>query len=328
MGHPLPLWTQVLRYIVCLLLSFWFLAGALVITNGRMPDPKDMPPLPDILFELLPKVQEVEMLTDVIIFILVASTVFTLWKLYLLERKERGDKPLYLSLYFNGLSCIVNRVLFTVMDTGRRPFPLTGSCAIGLIRFLVTYTIVVLFRAVVIVSTSYPATDNQCQHPVPIEHPLINMVLTVVTLGSGAIHCGDLMYSGHTIILCLAACMLWDYGIYLHRFALRVFPPLLVLLSFYCIIASRSHYTDDILVSAYITIATFLLVPHSQEGAPKLIQYIILYWPCLGENDDSAELILDEVMSVVVVPMAEEEAREGDGDERLPVGMSEGHSSK
>lgn len=322
MSHSLPLWTQVLRLIPCLLLAFWCLAGALVITNGRMPDPKEVRPLPDILFELLPRVREVEFVTDLVIFILIASTVFTLWKLFLLERNERAKEPLKLSLHFQNLTSIVNKFLFTVIDSGKRPFPLQDCWIIGLIRFIACYTTVTLFRAVVIVCTSYPATDNQCQEPVPIVNPLLNMVLTVLTLGSGAIHCGDLMYSGHTIILCLTACMLWDYGVYLHCFAFRVVPPLLVLLSFCCIIASRSHYTDDILVSAYITMTTFFLIRHAKEGAPELIQCCIRFWPCLGRSQSSPEPNSDEVAIMVVVPMDDEGVLEREIDELLPLESS------
>lgn len=318
MRFPVPLRSQILRFIPCLFLSLWCLAGALVITNGRMPDPQEVRPLPDVLFELLPKVREVEFVTDVVIFCLIVCTVFTMLKVYLLERKEKGHAPITISLHFQWLTNFVNRFFLSVIDSGKRPFPLSDCCAIGLIRFLVSYTLVTLFRAIVIVFTSYPATDNHCQRPEPIENPLLNMVLTLVTLGGGAIHCGDLMYSGHTIILCLTTCMLWVYGRYLHSFALRLIPPLLVLLSFYCIIASRSHYTDDILVSAYITIATFLVISHSKEGAPECIQFFIRYWPCLGQSQVTAELSNEEPVTVVVVPSIEEGQRTEESEENLP----------
>lgn len=285
----LPLRTQVMRFIPVLLVSFLFLAGALVITNGRMPNPKEVRPLPDILFELFPKVGAVEAVTDVIIFVLNVLTVFVMLKVYLIERASNGLPNVHVPLKFEWLTENVNKLLFTVLDSGLRPHDLKNCCTIGLVRFLITYTIVTFFRAFVIVMTSYPATDNHCQSPQHIDHPLLNMVLTLVTLGSGAIHCGDLMYSGHTIILALDCSMLWAYSPYVHRFAFRIAAPLLVLLSFYCIVASRSHYTDDILVSAYVTIATFMIVSHSPDGAPWQFQLLIRYWPsgCLGQNEEA-----------------------------------------
>lgn len=304
---PLPLWTQVKRFIPCLFCSLFFLAGALVITNGRMPDPQVVHPLPDVLFELFPKVAEVELVTDVIIFLLNLSAVLVMIKVYVLELVEL-DLPIpHIPLYFESLTNMVNSILFTPIDSGKRPYKLQNCCAIGLIRFLVTYILTTFFRSFVIVMTSYPATDNHCQHPQHIDHPLVNMVLTIVTMGSGAIHCGDLMYSGHTIILCLSCSILWEYGTYVHRFAFRVIPPSLVLFSFYCIVASRSHYTDDILVSAYVTIATFLVIRHSNSGAPWQMQLLIRYWPCLGDNVEShADQTNTHATTTVVVVETEE----------------------
>eukprot|EP00796_Vickermania_ingenoplastis_P006175 gene6175-4453_t len=297
---PLPLQTQVYRFIPVLLCSLWILAGALVITNGRMPDPQEVHPLPDLLFELFPKVAAVEVVTDVIIFLLNVGAIMTMLKICLLARSERGLEKVQVSLYFDWLTNAVNTIIFGVVDSGKRPYKLQGCCSAGLIRFLASYTVVTFFRAIVIVMTSYPATDNHCQHPRAITHPLLNMVLTLVTMGSGAIHCGDLMYSGHTIILCLSCSMLWEYGVYVHRYLFRVIPPLMVIFSFYCIVASRSHYTDDILVSAYITLSTFMVIRHSDDGAPWQLQLLIRYWPCLGSNvrEESAQ----DVAVVVVSP--------------------------
>lgn len=297
-NDPLPLKTQIYRFIIVLLCSLWILAGALVITNGRMPSPQAVHPLPDLLFELFPKVAAVEVVTDVIIFVLNVSAVLVIIKVYVLELKERGREMPHLPLKFECLTTNVNAFLFGIVDSGERPYPLRNCSACALIRFLVTYAIVTFFRGIVIVMTSYPATDNHCQNPRPIENPLLNMFLTIVTMGSGAIHCGDLMYSGHTIILCLSCAILWEYGVYVHRYAIRICAPLLVLFSFYCIIASRSHYTDDILVSAYITISTFMVIRHSLDGAPWQLQLLIRFWPCLGSNHRE-----EETSNVAVVVM-------------------------
>lgn len=305
---PLPLWTQVKRFIPCLFCSLFFLAGALVITNGRMPDPQVVRPLPDVLFELFPKVAEVELVTDVIIFLLNLSAVLVMIKVYVLELVELELPLPRIPLYFESVTNVVNKTLFTPIDSGKRPYKLQNCCAIGLIRFLVTYILTTFFRAFVIVMTSYPATDNHCQHPQHIDHPFINMILTIVTMGSGAIHCGDLMYSGHTIILCLSCSMLWEYGTYVHRYAFRVVAPSFVLFSFYCIVASRSHYTDDILVSAYVTVATFLVVRHVDSGAPWQMQLLIRYWPCLGSNvDDSPHAAPTAVSATNIVVVTTEE---------------------
>ncbi|RNF11092.1 phosphatidylcholine:ceramide cholinephosphotransferase 2 [Trypanosoma conorhini] len=296
---PLPLKTQAIRFIPVLLFSIFILACALLVTNERMPDPKIVRPLPDILFELFPKVGWLENMTDVGIGLLNALSILVLFKLYLLHRQSERRNEIQLPFQIP----FVSRFLFGVWegkhDTGieKRDVHL-----IAWIRFVTTYFTVLLFRSLVIVMTSYPATDNHCQNPVKIENPVKNVILTVVTLGSGAIHCGDLMFSGHTVNITLSVMLQWVYGPMLHM----IFRPLsvvLVLLSFYFIIASRSHYTDDILVSFYVTAVTFVAMRHSPDGAPWQLQLLIGWWPCCGSSasteagDGNAVVVAVEVLS-------------------------------
>jgi shingomyelin synthase len=282
--RPLPLWTQLLRFIPFLLLTVLILGAAIVVTNARMPDPKEVRPLPDFMLEWIPLCRALESVTDIIIFLLNATTVVVAFKVFLLERHVHG-LPL-----FTFLECIpkvgrfLNRVVFGVIDSGRRPHPLRGVYKIMAIRFLTSYAVVMFFRAFVITATSYPATDNHCQHPQVIEHPVLNVILTLVTLGSGAIHCGDLMFSGHTMILCVSFMLVWEYSPYLHPWALRVWAGVLLPFSFYCILASRSHYTDDILVAAYCMIATYKIIDHRETGAPWQLQLFIRWLPWPGSN--------------------------------------------
>ncbi|KEG08891.1 putative phosphatidylcholine:ceramide cholinephosphotransferase 2 [Trypanosoma grayi] len=283
--RPLPLKTQVFRFIPVLLISTFILAAALLVTNARMPDPKLVRPLPDIGFELFAKIEWLETVTDVCIAILNVISVLLVLKLYLLHRQNEGEAELVMPFNIP----FVSRFLFGVWDggyicdIGKRDVHL-----IACIRFLASYSVMLLFRSLVITMTSYPATDNKCQEPVEITDPLKNIFLTVVTLGSGSIHCGDLMFSGHTIIITLNLMLHWTYGPLLHWF-FRPVSIVLVTFSFYCIIASRSHYTDDILVAFYSTAATFLVMRHSPDGAPWQLQLIIRWWPCCGPNSQPTE---------------------------------------
>lgn len=283
---PLPLSTQVYRFVVVLLSTVVVLGAAIVITNERMPDPAEVRPLPDILLELIPKVAVVESGTDIIIFFLNATATIVAWKVYLLERHKDGKPPFDFFVKIPGIGNFLNRVVFGIIDSGYRPYPLKSTHKIMMIRFLTSYAVVMLFRSSVIVMTSYPATDNHCQSPQKIEHPVLNVFLTLVTLGSGAIHCGDLMFSGHTMILSVTFMLTWDYSPFLHRWALRVWCCILLPLSYYCILASRSHYTDDILVAMYVMIATYKLLDHDIRGAPWQLQLLIRWWPCLGRNTE------------------------------------------
>ncbi|KAH9601395.1 Sphingomyelin synthase-like domain [Trypanosoma melophagium] len=300
--RPLPLTTQVLRLIPVFLLCVILLAVALIITNGRMPDPKIVRPLPDIGFEIFPKVAWLEKITDVCIGALNALSVVILFKLYLLHRQDVGEEEIRLPFQVPFLS----RFVFGVWDGGIvGGIPHRDVHLIALVRFLTTYSIMLIFRAQVIVMTSYPATDNQCQNPVPITNPFKNVVLTVVTLGSGSIHCGDLMFSGHTIIITLNLMVQWTYGPMIHW----IFRPVsitIVPFSLYCIIASRSHYTDDILVAFYATITTFLAVPHTPKGVPWQMNVLIGWWPCCGANSLPEEADNQTIVIVTEERTAEE----------------------
>ncbi|KAF8284075.1 sphingomyelin/ceramide phosphorylethanolamine synthase, bifunctional [Trypanosoma cruzi] len=281
----LPLKTQAIRFVLLLLLSVLILAVALLVTNARMPDPKVVRPLPDIGFEVFPKVGWLEYVTDVCIFILNVLSLLVVFKLYLLHRQNEGLDEL------QPFSCcpLIGKIIFGVWDSGRQSgIEKRDAHLIAWIRYFTTYFIVLLFRAIVIVMTSYPATDNHCQNPVKITNPVKNVIMTLVTLGSGSIHCGDLMFSGHTVPITLSLLVQWIYGSMLH-WVFRPASVLLVLLSFYSIIASRSHYTDDILVSFYITVTTFLVLRHSPEGAPWQLQLLIGWWPCCVSNEETED---------------------------------------
>ncbi|KAG5466548.1 hypothetical protein LSCM4_01700 [Leishmania orientalis] len=303
--QPLPLETQMMRFVPLLLLAALFLGMAIVVTNGRMPDPKKVRPLPDVLLELIPKAAFLENGSNVIIFLLNATVVTVGFKVFLLERSVRGLPSFTLLEGIPKIGYFLNRIVFGVLDSGRRPFPLKDVFQIMVIRFLTSYAVVIMFRALVIMATSYPATDNHCQNPQVIEHPVLNVILTLVTMGSGAIHCGDLMFSGHTMILSLSFIMAWDYSPFLHPWALRVWASVLLPASFYCILASRSHYTDDILVAMYVMIATYKLIDHAETGAPWQLQLLIRWLPWPGRNTIKEDWPTDEIV-VVVHSLAED----------------------
>ncbi|GET93019.1 hypothetical protein, conserved [Leishmania tarentolae] len=300
--RPLPLATQVLRFVLLLLLSVVFLGVALIVANARMPDPKVVRPLPDLLLEWIPKVTFVECGANVIIFLLSATTVVVGFKVFLLERHVNGLPRFTFLVRIPKIGSFLNRIAFGIVDSGLRPFPLKTVFPIMAIRFLTSYAAVMVLRAFVIMATSYPATDNHCQNPKVIEYPVLNVILTLVTLGSGAIHCGDLMFSGHTMILSLAFILAWDYSPFLHPWAVRVWVSVLLPISYYCILASRSHYTDDIIVAMYVMIATYKLVEHSETGAPWQMQLLIRWMPWPGRNTMEEKSAEAEVVVVAERP--------------------------
>ncbi|CCW64397.1 unnamed protein product [Phytomonas sp. EM1] len=285
-NQAIPLFTQVLRFAIVFVISAVVVSVALLFTNERMPNPKVVRPLPDLLFDILPKVAWLEPVVDILIFILNLTAVYVILKIYVLACREKSYEKIKLFSNIKFVGSAVNNFLFSVVDSGRRPYPLEGIHLIALIRFLTVYAIMLLYRSVVLVLTAYPATDNQCQNPQTIENPLLNIVLTLLTFGSASIHCGDLMFSGHTIIICLAWIIIWDYSVYVHRFIFRLYSTVVMFVAFYGIIASRSHYTNDIVVAAYSTVTTFMLISHQPHGAPWQLQMLIRWWPFPGSNTE------------------------------------------
>lgn len=279
-GKPLSLQTQSQRYPVVLLFCVFILAIALNITTDRMPDPAQERPLPDMGQELIPKMTSLEHITDLFLGLLNGALLLLVWKLYLLHRRAKQLPELYPQLRFPVLSWITHDVWCGFEDLDRLPYDPVDCFHMAWIRFWVTYSILSLFRAPVIMLTSMPATDNHCQQPPKILHPLENIILTIVTLGSGSIHCGDLMFSGHSLSATLAFITLFTYGPMVW-WILRPLGATFMSLTWITILASRSHYTDDIVVAIYLTVATYWLIPHNPKlGAPLSLQTVIRWWPC------------------------------------------------
>nr|CCD17562.1 unnamed protein product [Trypanosoma congolense IL3000] len=306
-----------MRFLLVLLISTFIIAVALVVSHERMPDPKVTKPLPDLGFELLTFVPRMYELADLSIGCLNVLSVFTSLKLYLLHRQAMGLGEVEPSFKIP----VLNRLLFSVwMCKEHCSLELRNVHLIAWIRFVTSYSLLLLFRSVVIVATSLPTTGfGECQDPPKITNPLKNIILTVITAGGGSIHCGDLMFSGHTVILTLHLMFQWVYGSMVH-WVFRPVSLVVVIFSFYCIIASRFHYTDDVLVALYLTVATFIAIGHSPDGAPWQLQLFIRWWPCCGSN--VSDVVEDS--TPVVVAIMSDDRKEVDHEP----GVEEGYAAK
>ncbi|KAG8341099.1 putative phosphatidylcholine:ceramide cholinephosphotransferase 2 [Trypanosoma vivax] len=277
---PLPLQTQCIRFTIVFLVVSFILAAALYVTHIRMPDPSKTAPLPDLGFEWTPEIPWTYLLTNASISILGVVTALVFTKMYFVHCRETGQLETQLSHPMR----FVRRLCFSTWDDGQPwEFGKRNVHQIAWIRFVTTYMLLLSFRSVVIIMTSFPAPDMGCQKPPVIVHPLWNMILTVVTMGAGSIHCGDLMYSGHSIILSLHVLIHCIYGKMFFKW-LPLFTITIALVGFVALVISRYHYTDDVLISIYLTVVTFIAIPHSQAGAPRSLQRIINWWPCCGSN--------------------------------------------
>ncbi|KAJ9435744.1 Phosphatidylinositol:ceramide inositolphosphotransferase, partial [Diplonema papillatum] len=136
-----------------------------------------------------------------------------------------------------------------------------------------------LMRGFSIALTSLPATENHCQDPKVIDDVWVNTVVGFLTFGGKNVHCGDLMFSGHTIAIMNGTCFVAHYA--------RMFPVLVVAtmmcscMCVFLIIASRSHYTIDVYVAGCISFLTFKSTP---EALPTFLAPVSNMFAKLGVN--------------------------------------------
>ncbi|KAJ9470001.1 Phosphatidylinositol:ceramide inositolphosphotransferase [Diplonema papillatum] len=161
-----------------------------------------------------------------------------------------------------------------------------------LFRYAAAYSVLLLLRSATVAATALPATDNHCQKPQAIEHPFQNAVAGMVTGGASSIHCGDLMFSGHTIALVLSVMVVFTYQPYT---ILKVLSLVLLLLAVYSIIATRSHYTVDVIVGLYVSWTTWHLTPPTW---PALVALASPAFPsCLRRKPTGMEYV-EELQSI------------------------------
>ncbi len=122
-----------------------------------------------------------------------------------------------------------------------------------------TYSITFLqvSRSIFYLATSLPDPSPKCQPGAPnYDPPSIREAFMMFELKPNNV-CGDLIFSGHTLIELLFALFVYRYAhrVMPHRLAiaLRVVSTILIVIGLPLILAARNHYTVDVLVSLYIT---------------------------------------------------------------------------
>lgn len=165
-------------------------------------------------------------------------------------------------------SLIVSFVIAILLNKKRWPM---------ITRFLLTLGNLYILRVVTILVTSLPATENHCRtNYLKIDNIYWNTLKGLLTLGGGNIHCGDLMFSGHT-------CMVTNIWITFminykkHNFV-RLVITILMLVTFYFIIATRSHYTADIWIAFWLTVFVHLYTPKAFPFTRQRMYRAIMKW--------------------------------------------------
>ena len=148
---------------------------------------------------------------------------------------------------------IIRRNLQTTIIMFSAPYFIINSCCINhklINRFLQIAGVMMLLRTITLILTAFPNPNPQCY----IEsteyisyYDAIRESFTTFPTKS----CGNLMFSGHTMFITLF--FLFEQQYLLRRRIFRFLSLMKTISGYYFIIACRSHYTIDIVVSILLT---------------------------------------------------------------------------
>ena len=174
-----------------------------------------------------------------------------------LEPEKLGDIPMMILIVSFVVSLLFHSNRFSI-----------------LIKFFISIGNLYLLRVVSISVTSLPPTDNHCRsNYTPIDNIYTNTIKGLLTLGGSNIHCGDLMFSGHTCMV--TVCWMIFMTNFPRRHFTKYIATLLLLLTFFLIVATRSHYTADIWIAFWLSFFVFKYSPSTFPFTKKKIRNFI-----------------------------------------------------
>jgi hypothetical protein len=177
--------------------------------------------------------------------------------------------PLYKKLNFsNRASDIAVAVSALVLFT--RPLFLGRNCVTVVRRILIVLGTMYLLRAFTVSLTVLPNPFVEC-HSEREDNVLYNAALVIT---SQRVTCGDVFFSGHTIIFTLSLCTWLTYAP--RRFTiLKFLATVFNVWSMWILVAAKFHYTIDVLISFLLTSSLWHFY-HFAVKSEELQQY----WWC------------------------------------------------
>lgn len=122
-------------------------------------------------------------------------------------------------------------------------------------RFVVCLTVAIALRIVCFMVTILPAPAPHCQ-PGSADYDPPSSASEVLLEIEALKGCGDLLFSSHTVMAVLSACLITRYAPWVWA---KVFMWINILVFGYLVVAARKHYTVDVWVAWYTTPMVFLL---------------------------------------------------------------------
>mmetsp|Transcript_82738 Transcript_82738/g.230733 ORF Transcript_82738/g.230733 Transcript_82738/m.230733 type:complete len:352 (+) Transcript_82738:36-1091(+) len=137
-----------------------------------------------------------------------------------------------------------------------------------LTRFITCWGLLWFCRAFTILVTPLPNPDLTCKPRISFPHNLWREAWAIMPFdpAHNELTCQDVLYSGHTVAITLSVLFIFKYsalspwfeGTVRRRYCgsltvVYLIGSITLLIGYYCIIASRFHYTVDVLVGAMMT---------------------------------------------------------------------------
>eukprot|EP01138_Halocafeteria_seosinensis_P004363 gb/GECG01004463.1/.p1 GENE.gb/GECG01004463.1/~~gb/GECG01004463.1/.p1 ORF type:complete len:351 (+),score=1.57 gb/GECG01004463.1/:1-1053(+) len=126
------------------------------------------------------------------------------------------------------------------------------------VRFLYVSSIGKILRAVIFLSTSLPGSAAHCMGETEAKyHPISFRAVFDLTQPRGRFNCGDLMFSGHMLIVTSTICFTWYYlsKMVSRRIAIIVTSicAMIAVIQLVLILLTRSHYTADLTLGIIVS---------------------------------------------------------------------------
>lgn len=219
-SHPSEIWKTILAALL-LCLTFFINLIALSIVHDKVPNRSDGP-LPDVVLDAISNYSQMLYISEYIIMFSLFSSVTSI-------------------LLFHRYSSIIFRRTFLILS------------------------VLYLYRTVTMSVTVLPTASNKYKCAPKLQHPsyydIVKRSLSLIpNFGLSVIgpqeFCGDLIYSGHTVLLVLISLVMSEYttkSLWMVHWLYRC----LALIGILMLELSHSHYLIDVIIAYYITTRVF-----------------------------------------------------------------------
>ncbi|KAF4652484.1 hypothetical protein FOZ61_009637 [Perkinsus olseni] len=180
-----------------------------------------------------------------------------------------GDVTNYLSLIL-GVGYVLRPLFF--------PFPHRAMNMLwrwGVVASLATYARLITFMVTLLPGSAQHCAEEEFNPPADW-----GVILTRLFTSGG---CSDLIFSGHMMYTIIVTCGIFRYS---RDMYLKIFLLLLTIVQGFLIVASRSHYSVDVVVAAYAVPCMWVTFAHFVPNDFRLDDESI---PSPGVSDDEEE---------------------------------------